>query len=350
MIGYYVDHVGTGPLHRAGAVARALGEPVTGLSSLPEPAGWPGPWIQLDRDDPGGQHGRTEAVDPLDSTARDRLHWVPLGHPGLRSRMAEIASWLGRAAPAAVVVDASVEVALLVRLHGIPVVTVAGPGERGDAAHRLGYDVAHAIVGCWPSEATGMLRGLPPAVLDRVRPVGAVSRFPVAEPRERRTGPPRVVVLSGTGGHTLEGHDLELARKETPDWEWTVLDRDLGTWVADPYQALLDADVVVAQAGQNALAEVAASRTPAVVVAQPRPHREQEVTAEVLWHGGWPAVVVDEWPREGWATRLEHARALDGADWASWCDGSGADRFAATVRSVALEPSRVSARPARGRG
>jgi hypothetical protein len=332
MIGYYVHHVGSGHLHRATAVARALGEPVTGFSSLPVPPDWPGPWIQLDRDD-GTDN---EADDHLDRTARDRLHWVPLGHRGLRSRMAEIAAWLRHVAPSVFVVDVSVEVAVLVRLHGIPVVTVAGPGERGDAAHRLGFDVADAIVGCWPPAASGMLRGAPPEVLDRVRAVGALSRFPVAAPRARRPGPPRVVLLSGTGGHTFGAHDLELALKDTPDWEWTVLDGELGRWVEEPYDALLDADVAVAQAGQNALAEIAASRTPAVVVAQPRPHREQHVTAQVLRSGTWPAVVVDQWPSGTWADRLAEARSLDGADWASWCDGHAAGRLAATVRSVAL--------------
>ena len=129
----------------------------------------------------------------------------------------------------------------------------------------------------------------------------------------------------------------ELARKETPEWDWTVLDPDLGSWVDMPYDVLLDADVVVTHAGPSALAEVAASRTPAVVVPRPGPHRGQEVTAEALWRGGWPAVVIDAWPRQGWAERLEHADRLDGDNWASWCDGHAAERIATVVRSVALE-------------
>ena len=330
MIGYYVHHFGHGHLHRATAVARALAEPVTGFSSLSAPKDWPGPWIQLDRDD------EDVARDRTDQTARKRLHWVPLGHHGLRTRMAEVASWLRHVSPSVFIVDVSVEVAVLVRLHGIPVVTVAAPGERGDAAHRLGFDVSDALVGCWPPEATAMLRCVSPDVLDRVHPVGALSRFPVAEPRPRRAGRRRVTVLAGSGGHELTTEDLELARKETPDWEWTVLDRELGTWTDEPYAALLDADVVVTHAGQNALAEVAAARKPAVVVPQPRPHHEQQVTADVLWRGGWPAVVADAWPRQGWSERLHRAELLDGADWASWCDGQAADRFAKVVRATRL--------------
>ena len=327
MIGYYVHHVGHGHLHRALVVAEALGEPVTGLSSLPAPPDWPGPWIQLERDD----------ADPhRDPSPRGRLHWVPLGHRGLRARMAEVASWLRHVEPSVVVVDVSVEIALLVRLHGIPIVTLVGPGERGDPAHLLGFDIADALVGCWPAGATGMLRGVPPPVLDRVQAVGAVSRFPPAEPTPSGTASRRVVVLGGTGGQGIGAADVERARHETPDWKWTILDGSDGTWVDDPFPLLCAADVVVTHAGQNALAEVAAARTPAVVVPQARPHREQEVTAEALWHDGWPAVVVDMWPDHDWEHRLEQAARLDGADWASWCDGLAAGRIAEVVRSVAL--------------
>jgi hypothetical protein len=332
VIGYYVHHVGSGHLHRATAVAQALGEAVTGFSSLPAPGGWPGPWIQLDRDD--------DAEDQVGHTARDRLHWVPVGHGGLRSRMAQIAAWLGDVAPSVFVVDVSVEVAVLVRLHGVPVVTVVGPGQRGDAAHRLCFDVADALVGCWPPTAAGMLHGLPPEVLGRLHPVGALSRFPVTEPGPRTPGPSRVLLLAGAGGHVLTAEDLVLARKDSPDWEWTVLDRELGTWVDDPRDALCEADVVVTHGGENALAEVAAARTPAVVVPQPRPHREQETTCEVLAHGGWPAVVVDAWPREGWSERLVRARALDGDGWSGWCDGGAAGRIADVVRRTALQEAR----------
>lgn len=338
MIGYYVHHHGHGHRHRALAVARVLasrGEVVTGLSSLPAPGEWPGPWVELAAD---ARPGEPEPVAP---TAGGRLHWVPLGHAGLRSRTAAVSAWVEEARPSVVVVDVSVEVALLVRLHGVPVVTLVQPGERGDAAHRLGYDVADALVGCWPPEAgataAGMLRGLPPAVTARVRPVGALSRFPVEEVAGRDPRPGRrVVLLSGSGGSALDGSGLDAARAATPGWEWTVLDARLGTWVEDPRAVVRAADVVVTHAGQNALAEVAASRTPAVVVAQQRPHEEQQVTADVLAHGTWPAVVADAWPGRDWTRLLDEAAALDGDGWARWCDGRAAERFSDVVLETAL--------------
>lgn len=212
-IGYYVHHHGRGHLHRAGAVARALarrhGCTVTGLSSFPRPAEWSGDWaggwLELARDD--------DPLPPLpadhgDVTAGGRLHWVPRDHAGLLRRTTQLSTWLAEARPAAVVVDVSVEVSLLVRLHGIPVVGVVLPGERTDAPHRLALDTADALVGCWPDEATAaMLPGLPADVRARVHGVGGLSRHPVGDvpPPGRRT----VLYLGGAGGHDLGDAELD---------------------------------------------------------------------------------------------------------------------------------------------
>ena len=78
MIGYYVHHHGTGHLHRAMTVAAHLPQPVTGFSSLPRPEPWPGPWVQLPRDDSAPSYAAADA------TARGLLHWAPLADGGLR--------------------------------------------------------------------------------------------------------------------------------------------------------------------------------------------------------------------------------------------------------------------------
>jgi hypothetical protein len=111
MIGYYVHHHGRGDLHHAQALAESLDTPVAGLSSLPRPHSWSGPWVDLPRDDDG--------APDVDVTAGDQLHWAPLGHAGLRSRTAAVSEWIRAADPAGIVVDVSVEIALHARLHGI---------------------------------------------------------------------------------------------------------------------------------------------------------------------------------------------------------------------------------------
>ena len=379
VIGYYIHHQGRGHLHRAVSIAGALAElpgapRVTGLSTLPKPAEWSGPWVHLARDD--------EASDPAHTTASGRLHWVPEDDEGLRSRMAMIAAWIGDAAPAVMVVDVSVEVTLLARLLGVRVVPVALPGERSDAPHTLGYDVAAVILAAWPPAAQGMLRGLSAANRAKVVPVGGISRFPAVDVAATRdvtatrdvpatpdvpatrdvpatpevpvtqnapAGAPspvrHVVVLSGAGGSSLNAELLDAARRDAPGWEFTVLGAD-GLWVDDPRPFLLTADVVVTHAGQNAIAEVAALRRPAIVVPQARPHSEQVSTARVLATlPGLPALVLDEFPTSGWGELLERAASLDGRGWSTWVDGEGAQRAAevlmaevdaVSVRTLAL--------------
>ncbi|WP_193612718.1 glycosyltransferase [Nocardioides lijunqiniae] len=327
MIGYYVHHHGHGHRHRALALARALGRPVVGLSSAPAPRGWPGQWVQLPRDDEGGP--------PHDETAHGRLHWVPAGDRGLARRSAVVSQWIAEAAPDAMVVDVSVEMTLLARLHGVRVVGVVPPGRRDDAAHLLGFDVSEMLVGMWPASVVGMLPGVPDRVRERVVPVGALSRHPVAAEQPRAPGPRRVTFLAGSGGPRLPEALLASARRQTPDWEWTVLGGP-GTsgWSDDPQRAIEQADVVVTHAGQNALAEVAAARRPAVVVPQDRPFDEQRTSGTVLSEG-WPAVVLPELPTEGWSALLERASSLDGRGWQRWCDGRAAERFAGVVEDVA---------------
>ncbi len=335
MIGWYVHHQGRGHLHRAQTVAALLhertGEDVTGLSTLPRPADWPGDWVQLPPDDTAtaaaGGH-------PRDTTAGDTLHWVPLGDPAIASRAATLSAWVATASPALVVVDVSVEVATLVRLHGVPVLSVVLPGDRTDPAHLLGLRLSTAVLACWPEGLPDMLPGLPTDVRALVRPVGAVSRVPVLPRPPRRPGPPRVALLQGRGGGALTHLSGPALHRLAPDWEWTELGGG-GGWVEDPTAVLRDADVVVAGAGQNSLAEVAACRVPAVVVPAARPHEEQATTAAVLAREGFPAVVVDHLPDDDWTGLLERARGLDGTGWARWCDGDGADRFAAAVLGVA---------------
>ena len=139
----------------------------------------------------------------------------------------------------------------------------------------------------------------------------------------------------GAGGHDVTSADLADARDATPGWEWTALGGGLGSWVADPTAVLREADVVITHAGQNAVAEVAAARRPAVVIPGERPHDEQRSTGRVLASGPWPALVRTSWPSSGWSSLLDSARALDGSAWASWCDGHATSRFASVLADVA---------------
>ncbi len=143
VIGYYVHHQGRGHLHRALCVARHARAPVTGLSSLPRPDGWTGEWIHLPRTParrrrrrPHGPRTAALGAPPPRRTARQ---------VGGRRRLDRTRR------PALLVSDVSVEIAVLARLMGVPVVVSAMRGDRSDPAHRLAYDLADALLAPWPA-------------------------------------------------------------------------------------------------------------------------------------------------------------------------------------------------------
>ncbi|TQK42392.1 hypothetical protein FBY35_3792 [Streptomyces sp. SLBN-118] len=336
MIGYYIHHHGRGHLHRAVCIARHLRQPVTGLSSLSRPPEWPGGWLQL-TDDTGGN-------DHRDVQAAGRLHWAPLRHSGYRGRMGAIAEWIVRTDPALLVSDVSVEVSCLARLLGVPLVVAAMRGSRTDEPHLLGYDLALSLLAPWPAEFPE------PAWPQRWRTKtvhsGAFSRH---DGRQRvttqqcRHNDRRVVMMLGAGGSEVTAEKLCAARAATPSWNWHVLGGPAGVWCQDPWPLLCEADVVVVHGGQNAIAECAAARRPAVVLPQVRPFNEQHATGRALTSGGL-AVVREQWPEPGeWLRVLDDATALGGEGWVRWAPGDGAQRAAAHLDGLAAGYSEESA-------
>jgi hypothetical protein len=340
VIAWYVHHHGSGHITRARTIAGRLGVPVLGLSSRGEPANWPGRWVRL-ADDAG-------VADPVaaDITAGSTLHWAPRHHRGLRDRMAAISAALVANDVRLMVTDVSVEVTLLARLHGVPVVVMAQPGERTDRPHRIAYDLAELILAPWPARPA---RPWPPEWSTKTMYLGGISRFDGLAPPDAEPSPSRrtVLVLWGTGGIDVPRRCLVEAAAATPEWSWQVTgplpseadDRasanlhDLG-WTADLWPLLTGADVVVTHAGQNAVAEVAAARQPAVIVAQQRPFGEQQATAEAIGRAGM-AVVAGAWPSaDAWGGILDAAVQVGGRGWAGWSTGHGAQDAATAIESV----------------
>lgn len=304
MIGLYAHHHGSGHLYRCRSIQAHLEEPSQVLSSRP------GADVPL-ADDAGA---RPDAHPEL--TAGGTLHYAPYHHDGLRRRLAAIAAWVDEHQPTAFYVDVSVETAAFVRLLGVPVVTLAMPGARADAAHQLGYAQAEAIIAAWPTWAPV------PAHLaehaDKLHPVGGISRLDPAGGPAR--DPRRVVVLYGAGGSDIDPVVWEEIQRACPDHTFEILGGS--NHVADPTDHLRRAGVVVAAAGQNSVADLAVTGAPAVIVPQQRPFGEQHATAALLAREEL-AVVVDTLPEpDQWPALLARARALPGR-WEAWqCHGA----------------------------
>ncbi|MGA8208907.1 MAG: glycosyltransferase [Nocardioidaceae bacterium] len=327
MIGYYVHHQGLGHLHRLASVRAHLREPVTVLSSLPRPLDWSGPWVRLAADDTGVDDPGT-----ADVTAGGRLHWVPRHHLGLAARSHQILDWVVTERPTLVVVDVSVEVSLLVRLAGVPVVVAAMPGNRSDHAHRTAYDLADTLLAPWPAAVPS---SWPQRWLAKTVHCGSIGGFDGLPRPPRAESGRRGLLLWGSGGTGLDERRVGELRAAMPGWTWQAAVGSTRLGREELWRALCAADVVVTHGGQNAVAEVAAARAPAVVVADRRPFDEQVRTAAAV-DGLGLAVGVAEWPsRDRWPELVRRAVLVGGEGWSRWSFGDGALRAARAIDGAA---------------
>ena len=216
VIGYYVHHQGSGHLHRALAIAAHAGTAITGLSSHPRPAGWPGDWHRA---------GRRRRTETLSSSPRPGggCTTCRMSTTGCGDRMATLSAWisgtrprrdrgrrLGRGGPAGPAARRAGD-------HH-------GPARRArDPAHTLGYAISEPILGPVagePPRGSGRptRRRWPARSRTSARSAGSrVAR------RARRDRPrAAVLVLNGTGGEQL-ARAADAGPGRQPGWDWTHL-------------------------------------------------------------------------------------------------------------------------------
>lgn len=345
--GFYAHHHGRGHLSRVAAICDELGPArctvATSRSDARDalPAGTDVEVLPMDVPPAGAEGG--------DVTAGGALHWAPT-HPVQLERTAALLRWLAGRRPAVVLVDVSAEVALTVRLAGIPVVVVRLHGRRSDPAHELAHRIAARVLAPFPAALEH------PSTPEHVRVRTVHSGF--VAPRVRTSAPPapatrdrcRVVVAWGQGHPPPLAGALDAAAASTPGWEWHMIgpspDGSLRTvqhhgWVTDPAAHLAAASVVVGPPGDGLVGDVAASGARLVAICEPRPFDEHHHKAEVLEAAG-AAVAVDGWPSpSSWPSLLDRASQLEpGVLAALGLDGA---RVAADVLRVAARREAVPA-------
>ncbi|GLY30488.1 hypothetical protein [Kineosporia sp. NBRC 101731] len=303
---YYVHHQGLGHWRRALAVAGMLERPVVLASSGPPPGELPATCrhLRLPLDWSDRDYG-----DGAGNDAHGQLHWAPLHEDGLLHRHQMLLDAVARYRPLLAVVDVSVEVTVLLRTSGVPVVAVRQPGLRDDPAHALGFALADEVVMPVP-QSWGLHTGRP-----RTRAVGLVSgaRRVVAESDDG--GRPRAVVLVGSGGSRLgakacaqiaaglPGHDVHVLGLSGP----TAANLSFRGRIEDVGTELGAAHVAIGNTGLGTLGDVVAARRPFVALPEERPFGEQEATARALEAAG-DAVVLTRMPGPtGWAQAVARA-------------------------------------------
>ncbi len=315
-IGWYVHHQGAGHLQRARMVAAALDRPCTILGTLTglDTAGLDVLDLPDDRPLDGADFDGRDG----ESARPEALHYAPLNHPGLRTRMARIAAWVERTDPALVVVDVSVEVALFARLLSVPTLVVRLAGTRTDQPHLEAFRSAAQVLAAFPEALDG------PSVPDWVRAKTFYAGFLGAPAQGQLEAGRDIVVVFGRGGAGGDLADLAAAARSVPDRAWHVLGPVSGTgmtpdnlhlhgWVPDVEARVARAALLVGGGGDGVVALAAAQGKRFLCLPEPRAYGEQSEKAAALARLG-AAIVHEGWPAaSAWPELVQAGLALDPA-------------------------------------
>lgn len=312
-IGYYVHHQGDGHRQRALEIAAAVPERFvllgTGLK------GQTGDIACVDLEDDRPHKGDRFSGQDEAPVRPQALHYAPYHHAGVRARTARFAQWISDTKPALMVIDVSVEMAMLARLCATPVVYVRLAGDRSDPAHLDAFRGAEALLAPFHEQLDGMGAG---EVRDKTH---------YFAPR-RDSGLKRgsgVLVVHGRGGDPLDGAKLAAAAEATPEKMWNGVgpiepppvmppNLKLAGWIDAIGDEIQKAEIIVGGAGDGLLNAVVSADKPFVCLPEPRAYNEQIAKAARLADLG-SAVVLAQWPHaHEWPGILQSALALSPAD------------------------------------
>jgi UDP-N-acetylglucosamine--N-acetylmuramyl-(pentapeptide) pyrophosphoryl-undecaprenol N-acetylglucosamine transferase len=337
LVGYYV-HDRAGPSGRARAIVPRLASRVT---ILHRPGGDPGIEGTASVELPAPPGGAMPLVDRGDD---------PVLSPELAGVLAR---WAEEHQPDLLVVDGPLDVALLGRLVGIPVV----PVRRATPAIGPTAGAVHHLASAWLAPFPAALESpdTPPEVQRRTMHAGFVSRFEgrrlgqraarrrIDVPEEGR----HVTIVGGGDGLGMDARALSAAAATASAWTFSVVGpcpnievdapriRFEG-WREDPSAHVVAADVVISGASASTIADVAAIGRPLALVPGTRP--DARALADAMEELG-AAVVLDGWPDPlAWpallADLLDHpTRPLRGL-----ADGRAARRAAQWIDAWAASP------------
>ena len=356
-IGYFVHHQGRGHAERAAAIANALIDlrAVTLFCARDDIFRGLDPRIKLQKlpslFEPTGDEAPGMAALP----APDTVHCAPLGWPGIRAAMAQLAGWFEQARPALFVTDVSAELGQFARLCSVSHVAVLQHGERGDPGHEAAYRSAVGLLAPYAadleqSERPGWLKAkthyAPGAGID----VPAIPSQ--AEARARlELSPDRkmVCVIGGGGGTGTPSAPLTIGAREDPDSLWVTLGKVTSEWhetppgnlehrgwVDNPVDWIAAADRVVSSCGNTIVHQVLAAGKPWIAVPEWRYFDEQSCKAQVLDREGL-AVVSRQWPSHAatWRRLREAADRIEPRDQARFVDPGAADGAARWLDALA---------------
>lgn len=239
------------------------------------------------------------------------LHYSPVGNSDIQQRSHKILDTIYQRRIDLMIIDVSVEVAMLCRAASVPYLYVRLPGLRDDMPHLNAFAGALALLAPYPRtlESAMTLDWLAKKTLyldfinteqrnaqnyqDFIKDLIQLTTDEEALPSmlEGKNTPAIVTVIKGYGGHQAIDAKLPELRQLLPHAFIISLgpiddDKrhyvDIAADVDDVTPFIEHSNYLLMACGLNAVAQAYDYATPLVVLPDDRPHQEQEVMAEVL--------------------------------------------------------------------
>jgi hypothetical protein len=339
-IGYYVHHQGDGHRQRALAIARASGGGLTLLGT--GLAGRTGDIPYVDMADDRLEEGCFD--DAAQVKRHASLHYTPVDHEGIRTRIAQLTEWIAQNRPSLIVVDVSVEIAMLAHLASVPFVYVRLSGRRDDRPHLDAFRGATALLAPFHED----LDDEQTHPLIRLRTFYAPGIVEAREASEVERD--LILVVVGRGGGSSDGGVWAAAAASVPDMRWRVIgpcssppesppNLELRGWVHDADEMIATAAIVIGAAGDGLVGSVIAHRKPFICLPEERPFQEQISKARRLSALGAAIVCTDGPSSVHWPAALRQVPALAPARLARLACPLGAERVARWLSVRANEAS-----------
>lgn len=257
------------------------------------------------------------------------LHYSPVGNSDIQTRSHQLLTTIQQHKIELMIIDVSVEVAMLCRAASIPYLYVRLPGSRDDLPHVTAFNGALGLLAPYPetlesADSPNWLRqktlyldfinfnNSPNNSLnntdkttdnnsdnncnslsydDFLQSLIAMTTPSANSGSQSLKDRPLVTVIKGYGGHEAIDEKLPRLRQLMPDAFIISLGPitesargyvDIATEVDDVMPFINYSDCLIMACGLNAVAQVYGCNTPLVVIPDPRPHQEQQVMAQAL--------------------------------------------------------------------
>ncbi|GAA0324205.1 hypothetical protein [Psychrobacter aestuarii] len=311
-IGYYAHHHGSGHCRQADKLAALLPEPVRAQFTV---------FTSVSAADYSFSNiceAQVIRLAPEDERAGDvlkgragqywqpeGLHYSPVGNRDIQARSYQLIQALHARQIDLMIVDVSVEIAMLCRTISMPYLYVRLTGVRDDMPHVEAFKGALAMLAPYPRALEAIdtpawmpqkslyldfIGTAPSTELNRSEFLTLLNNL-ADDTKPYRESTPIITVIKGYGGHQAIDARLPQLRELLPDAFIISLGPidddmrhlvDIATQVKDVRPFIVHSDALLMACGLNSIAQVYYEQTPLIVQPDARPYDEQVATANAL--------------------------------------------------------------------